>query len=388
MASAEEEPTGLDTTMSHEGQDQDQTLPEKAADSKATFKSYKKKFRKMKMKFDEAMRQSNENYLLEQRGIETARRIAIQNDQILDMLLDQNNSAQMPVDKRIDISTESPALPRIPTLIDDDELASFADVQTPEGKQLLNEIRTMIDRKAATKANLTLPSKSLAALMLSTPHVSLAHPQVPKEIYAALEPLDGQPGPPSYLTPDQIDDYIESIDIKLGLELPAPHVAQQEAQPQLDPSFGNTHSPYNWLRKNRPQIFLQDGEGSEKSHGKPGALRGAGKRASIPAPSKPDSLEIVEEDGQGYDFALGGPVATKGKRKRGDEDDGSGGYHPKTGRVDDHATPKVKKPRASKKKASDEATPNTTPSTARKRKPKEKKVAATVDANGTPGGAV
>jgi hypothetical protein len=34
----------------------------------------------MKIKFDEAMRQSNENYLLEQRGIETARRIAIQNE--------------------------------------------------------------------------------------------------------------------------------------------------------------------------------------------------------------------------------------------------------------------------------------------------------------------
>jgi hypothetical protein len=298
------------------------------------------------------------------------------------MLLDQNNSAQMPVDKRIDISTESPALPGIPPLIRDDELSSFAEVQTPEGKALHDEIRTMVERKAIARATLTKPSKSLAALMMSTPHISLAHPQVPKDIYAVLEPLEGQSGPPSYLTPDQIDDYIESIDIKLGLELPAAHVAAQpESQP--DPSFGNSHSPYNWLRRNVPHIFLQDGEGSEKSHGKPGALRGAGKRASIPAPSKPDALEIVEEDGIGYEFALGGPVATKGKRKRDiTEDDGSGGYHPKTGRVDDVI--KVKKPRASKKKVSDESAAST-PSTVRKRKPKAK-APQTPDVNVTPSG--
>jgi hypothetical protein len=297
------------------------------------------------------------------------------------MLLDQNNSAQMPVDKRIDISSSLPNLPPIPPLIEDDELSSFTDIQTPEAKELYKKIRTIVEQKVAAKATATKPNKSLANLLTNTPHISLSHPQVPKEIYSILEPLDGQPGPLSYLNPDQIDDYIESIDIKLGLEQPAPHVSQQEAQ--LDPSFGNTHSPYNWLRRNVPHIFLQDGEGSEKSHGKPGALRGAGKRASIPAPSKPDSLEIVEEDGLGYEFALGGPVATKGKRKR-EEDDGSGGYHPKTGRVDDQVKPK--KPRQSKKKPSDESA-TSTPSTAKKpRKPRVSKVHP--DVNGTPSGPV
>ena len=40
----------------------------------------RKKFRKMKIKFDEAMRQSNENYLLEQKGIKKARQLAIENE--------------------------------------------------------------------------------------------------------------------------------------------------------------------------------------------------------------------------------------------------------------------------------------------------------------------
>ena len=95
---------------------------------------------------------------------------------------------------------------------------------------------------------------------------------------------------------------------------------------------------YNWLRRNEPKIFLQDGEGSEKSLGKPGSLRGAGKRATMPGPSKPDALEIVEEDGQRYDPTISGLEPAKGKRKR--EDDG--GYHPKSGAPGDG---KAKKPR-------------------------------------------
>ncbi len=41
---------------------------------------YRKKFRKLKVKFDEAMRQSNEYFVNEQRGIETAKRIALENE--------------------------------------------------------------------------------------------------------------------------------------------------------------------------------------------------------------------------------------------------------------------------------------------------------------------
>ena len=40
----------------------------------------RKKYRKMRIKFDEKMRQSNEWYIQEQMAIETARRIAQQNE--------------------------------------------------------------------------------------------------------------------------------------------------------------------------------------------------------------------------------------------------------------------------------------------------------------------
>jgi hypothetical protein len=272
----------------------------------------------------------------------------LRSSQLLDLLFDVNESAQIPVDKRIDLTADIPALSPIPPLLSNDELYNAAELQTPEGQALYNEIRTMISEKASSN-DASKPLKSLAALMTATPHLSLNHPSLPSELMTSLEPDEGQTAPLAYLTPDQLDDYIDDVDASLGLVAPLP--PQFQNTPQHDLTFGNFHSPYNWLRRNVPQIFLQDGESSEKSHGKPGALRGAGKRASMPAPSKPDALEFVEEDGIGYDAALGGPVHAKGKRKR-EEDDG--GYHPKGGRATGEG--KAKKPR---KKKSDETTPAT-----------------------------
>lgn len=242
--------------------------------------------------------------------------------QILDLLLDINNSAQIPIDKRIDLTPEEGILATIPPLITDDELSSAASLQTPEGIALYDEIRSLVKEREAMLSNAARPPKSLVNLLRSTPHTRLS--QASEDQLALLNPIEGQPAPLGFLTVDQIDDYIYDIDVQLGTVPALPPHSPSSASHQ-DLAFGNYHSPYNWLRRNQPHIFLQDGEGSEKSNGKPGALRGAGKRASIPAPSKPDSLEIVEEDGIGYEFAMG--TTSKGKRKR-DDDDNSGGYHP------------------------------------------------------------
>lgn len=219
---------------------------------------------------------------------------------------------------------------------------------------MYDEIRTIMDEKAAEKLP-SQPSKSLALLMSVTPHLSTSNgaPLQPS-VRENVETLDGYAAPISYLTADQLDDYLYEIDTSLGAVPPTnpPASAHQEL------ALRNPHSVYNWLRRNEPKIFLQDGEGSEKSlgkPGKPGSLRGAGKRASMPGPSKPDALEIVEEDGLRYDPTISGLEPAKGKRKR--EDDG--GYHPKSGAPSDG---KVKRPRAARKKKSDVAgeTPGST----------------------------
>lgn len=257
---------------------------------------------------------------------------------LLDLLLDVNNSAQIPSDKRIDLDVDIAALTAVPALVTAEDLSKATELATPAGQAIYNEIRSVLEEKASAKA-VSKPPKSLALLMATTPHLSSNNPLVSPDLLTSLEAPEGLSAPISYITLDQMDDYLYDIDACLGTAPAPPHTQSPTAQ---DLQLRNPNSVYNWLRRNEPKIFLQDGEGSEKSLGKPGALRGAGKRASIPAPSKPDALEIVEEDGIGYDATLSGSVSIKGKRKR-EEDDG--GYHPKKGSVDTG-----KKPRSKKKK--------------------------------------
>lgn len=322
----------------------------------------------MRIKFDETMRSSNQLSMDEKNGMETAKRLARENEykltnvsplsfvanllysRILDLLLDVNSSAQIPADKRIDLLTEStyptalPPLSALPDLIMAEELAQAAEFNTPTGQAIYNEITSLLAEKAAERCA-SKPPKSLAYLMSTTPYLASTSHLLPPEVHASLEPPEGYASPLSYLTPDQMDDYIYDVEATLGHVAPLPVSTPQSPQHEL--ALRNPHSVYNWLRRNEPKIFLQDGEGSEKSNGKPGSLRGAGKRMSMPAPSRLDALEIVEEDGMGYDPTVGGlePVV-KGKRKREREDDG--GYHPKLGAPTDG---RAKRARPRKKKS-------------------------------------
>jgi hypothetical protein len=224
---------------------------------------------------------------------------------------------------------------------------------------MYTEIRAMMEAKAFDKLE-SGPSKSLALLLSVAPHLSASSQSpLPLAVRENTETLEGYPAPISYLIPEQVDEYLSELDASLG-SIPPSNVVQ--ASPHHEVAIRNPHSVYNWLRRNEPKIFLQDGEGSEKSAGKPGSLRGAGKRASMPGPSKPDALEIVEEDGIRYDPTIGGlepAVPTKGKRKR--EDDG--GYHPKSGVPSEG---KLKKARPRKRKTDSEA--GSAPSSSRKSK--------------------
>lgn len=208
------------------------------------------------------------------------------------------------------------------------------------GQAIYKEVLEMLADSEKPKGH-SKPTRSYLDLLAAAPAHLLGTSAGSQELAEDLKPLEGLSHPIQYLSLEQIDNYLYDVDTNSGppaqMQIPSAH----------ELSMKNPHSVYNWLRRNEPKIFLQDGEGSEKSSDKPGALRGAGKRARIPAPSKPDALEFVEEDGIGYDTALAGP--TKGKRKRGDtigEEDG--GYTPKAGRADN---PKTKKPR--KKKSSE-----------------------------------
>ncbi|TVY81529.1 hypothetical protein LSUE1_G007400 [Lachnellula suecica] len=351
-------PPARDTTMG----DSPAAAQEKSQDSRPKYKSFRKKFRKMMHVFDEKMYHSNALYTQEQKAEQKAKKLAQENDRLLDLLLDVNDSAQISADKRFDLNDGVPALSAVPPLVSDDKIAAIEALQTPEGQELAEEVRAILKEKEAAREHATekgpRPPKPLSLLLATVPHINASSPLISSELLASLENPEGHDAPYSYLTPEQLDEYLNEIDASMGDGRPA----RKKEEPEL--MLRNPNSAYNWLRKHRPDCFLQDGEGTEKAQGKPGALRGAGKRASLPAPSKPDALEFVEEDGIGYDAHLAGPLG-KGKRKREDGDDGT--YHPKAGKTDETGA-KAKKPRQARKKKSDGSEEATSSKSSRKGK--------------------
>lgn len=52
----------------------------KLAESKPSYKSWKKKYRKMRITFEQKMQEGEDLHRVEQRAVETARRLAIENE--------------------------------------------------------------------------------------------------------------------------------------------------------------------------------------------------------------------------------------------------------------------------------------------------------------------
>ncbi|KAF9882177.1 hypothetical protein CkaCkLH20_00213 [Colletotrichum karsti] len=339
----------------------------RTGDGKATYKSWKKKYRKMRITFDQKMHDCEDLHRQESKALATAKRIAIENDRILDLLLDMNTSAQLPLDKRIDISEEPPAdLPYEPL-----------DVDT-----------------SAEKNDLEGPTKSLRSLLKDVPHSTYTQAKEHSpSVVADMEPFSGETHPPPFLTADDIDDYLYDIDRRVNPDnlLPtlAPSARTNVPLPETNPhalsqtiAMKNPTSVYNWLRKHAPKTFLQDaenavssamdeentvetpqtdgrrrrggarGEGSRGGRGSRGGKRAslalsraeraaekAAEKAAIAAEKAAamreaaEAWEAMDEDDD--EHAVATPATGRGKRKRAaPRDDDDGGYRPRgsTGR--------------------------------------------------------
>ncbi|KAM0287262.1 hypothetical protein ACHAQH_000576 [Verticillium albo-atrum] len=205
----------------------------RTADSKPTYKSWKKKYRKMRITFDQKMHDGDELHKQEQKALAMAKRIAIENDRLLDLLLELNESHHIPLEKRLDIALTPPA--------DEDTL----------------------DR------DLPRPTKSLDQVLQEVPHTSYsqAKERFPA-VVADMDPFAGEANPPSFLNPDDIDEYLWDLDRRIddGDMLPTlapsarPNNVTTTNSSSQSIALRNPTSVYNWLRKNAPKTFLQDAE--------------------------------------------------------------------------------------------------------------------------------
>jgi hypothetical protein len=272
----------------------------------------------------------------------------------LDLLLEINNSPQIPPEKQVDVSLEPPSQA--------DALVHPLD----EEHELHKET----------------PKKKLEDLVKSVPHSSYSSAkETLPQIVNDLKAVDGETYPADFLSADDIDNYIYEIDMALDPENMLPTLAPR-AHPgnlhQSHPHLKNPTSVTNWLRKHAPKIFLQDGEahgdaddaegghtGGRKTRGSRGERGGRastrGKRVSAAARSAAAADRDVDAS-MDEDQELASTPAVRGKRKRNAEDDT--GYKPRGSST-----------RPTKKKRKSEAAEGT-PSARKSKKDKEAPLAS------------
>lgn len=239
---------------------------------------------------------------------------------LLDLLVEVNNSPQIPPEQRIDVSL---ALDRRPA-------SSSSSPSRPAGPG----------------------PKRLEQLLRDVPHSSYSAAREARPPYMAdLAAPEGEARPANFLSADDVDNYMHAVDAALDIDSPLPSLAPR-ARPGAHPAATHPHlknptSVTNWLRKHAPKIFLQDGEhlfgggggaAAAPNDGEGGASAtpagGAGDRggpktaakgakrpaaASRPAPDRAGDWNASMDDG---DLAAAG--GARGKRKHDDDP----GYRP------------------------------------------------------------
>ncbi|PYI00391.1 hypothetical protein BO78DRAFT_465354 [Aspergillus sclerotiicarbonarius CBS 121057] len=341
--------------MSHavdDAQSVAESLPDApvGAPTKQSYRSFKKKFAKLKVKFELQMRES-ESLIREGLRIEDlSKRIQEQNDQLLEVLLEFNDSLHVSPSLRYDLSTPEddsflpPPERDVPKSYSDPDVASSvlqdAKARLAAGRMSSEAYREVEDDVKRGQA--FAPQMQYTSLT-KFPHSGPLQPENP-DAYNPAQEL-------GFLTPEYETEYCLALDAKLGDEEALEQFVCIPKKPSLaererDAALRSHVSVHNWLRQNQPQIFLQDNENaSEKSGSRPSNLR-TSKRA--PALSRKDE-DMYDDDSILETASTSG--GTKGKRKR-DEDTG---YRPKGGssrsnrkkKDDENATPKRPSKRSS-----------------------------------------
>ncbi|KAF2025905.1 hypothetical protein EK21DRAFT_75324 [Setomelanomma holmii] len=299
-------------------------------------RSWRRKYRKMRVKFDEAMNVSNRLITDEWKAMGTARRLAEGNDQLLDMLLDINEQTRAPARLRFNLDPAGTAAPveagPDPELIRRQlqELRAAA----ADNHILPEEFAQQADRLHNSQA-IRQTLKSLTSLEGRVAHTARAD--------LADQPLEGidlSEHAPGYLSPSHEEEYLAALDQVLAEPGFDPAIQQgrpirtsatQQPLSEKDLTIRNPDSVYNWLRKHQPQVFLQDKDAahhenmSEKSapKGHAGSRKGIKRESAIGGTPGP-------RDNDDEDSNLGTDVGGKGRRKTtGGEDDTA--YRPKGG---------------------------------------------------------
>lgn len=280
----------------------------------------------------------------------TARRLQAENDQLLDALLDFNNQPRVPARQRFDLAVAGTAVCSTADL--NAEHATNAEKDPAAGlgisseatQQRLQELRDQLNAGAITPEQYTQQAdqlhntqavqqvlRSLDSLEASVPHTNLT------DITALPDGIDLSENAPGYMSPQHEEEYLLALDQLLEDPAFDPSSTQHRtfhlgpSQPPLsekDLTIRNPDSVYNWLRKNQPQVFLQDKDAphhdnmSEKAAPKGGSKKS--RQSNVGGTGTPGPKEDHDGDDSAAPEGRG-----KGKKSGTDPDDSA--YRPKGG---------------------------------------------------------
>ncbi|KAH9861142.1 hypothetical protein IAQ61_010879 [Plenodomus lingam] len=346
-----------------------------ATTQKPAKRSWRRKYRKMRIRFDDAMSESNALILQEWKAMGTARRLQENNDQLLELLLDFNEQPRVNPRMRYDLrqlSAADTAVPSSEAAPDRESVKAQLQMLSEDvaaGRISAQDYTLKADhlhRSQALQQTLT----SLASLEATVPHTTRADlPEHP------IDGIDLTAHAPGYMSPTHEEEYLLATDTVLNEPGFDPSLQNgrpmrlSSAHPPLgekDLTIRNPDSVYNWLRKHQPQVFLQDKDAvahaenlSDKSAPKAGATA-TGNSAAAAAASSTSKKSKRESAAAAH--ALGTP----GPRDPADDDDSTAHETAKTRRkpaganADDDSTyrPKGGSSRPSKRKREDGDTPS------------------------------
>lgn len=213
---------------------------EQPKEQKTPMRSWRKKYRKLNLRFQKVMDESNQLWKDEHKAKALARRLQEENDQLLEILLDLNDDAHLPEHYDLILS---------------------------------NDPRYLQQYKASTLNEGTV-TKSLEEMLGRIPHTEDA-PSDPSLLPPDLTG-DKYPG---YLDFAYEEEYLNNLDTQLGEDDAAIiALAERGARPPLsrhvpsekDLQTSNPNSVISWLRRHHPETFIQDKDNnSERSAAKP-----------------------------------------------------------------------------------------------------------------------
>ncbi|MCJ1388957.1 hypothetical protein MMC18_001809 [Xylographa bjoerkii] len=298
-------------------------------DVKHNYKSYKKKYNKMRHVFKEKMRISNSLFDEEHKAIKVARRLQEQNDQLLDLLLDVNESTRIPPHLHYDLRSPTPPETAVPGL--EPDVASRKTMDLGNARAALEEAKNELSTGQISPDSY----RQLEAALNEALHKSLSLSQLSSTSHTVLEdvpeddlPHDiGESSPAGYLSLEHEEEYLAILDGTL-VGAGSRHTGSADSHPirsndrDKDVALRNPVSVYNWLRKHQPQVFLQDSDSPpDRSTTRPSNTTKTPRRSTIVPKQEP---EVLDDEGFLISASLEG--LSRSKRKR--EDDP---YRPKGG---------------------------------------------------------